>query len=114
MTKFVLAITLAAISGLVVATHRDDTSLHASTEMTPAAQVNPTLSNPSAPATLPAAQNPAEDEPQCDATTVSEDAASCASGGWHATGTCCFTSPAPLERYTRGSTSKCCGACFMF
>ena len=40
MTKFVLAITLAAISGLLVATHRDDTSLHASAAVTPAAQVN--------------------------------------------------------------------------
>jgi len=98
MTKFVLTITLAAISGLWVATHRDDTS-HASAAVTPA--------------TLPATESPAEDEPQCDATTMSEDAASCSAGGWHAALTCCFTSSGALERYTRGTERKCCGPCFL-
>lgn len=97
MKKFVLAITLAAISGLLVAAHRDDTS----------------RSTPSARVTLPATESPAEDEPQCDATTMSEDAASCTAGGWHATLTCCFVSSGALERYARGTEHKCCGPCFL-
>jgi hypothetical protein len=44
---------------------------------------------------------------------MSEDAASCSDGGWQATETCCFVSGRALERWTLGSSTKCCGACFL-
>jgi hypothetical protein len=114
MTKFVLAITLAVICSLWVATHRDDTSLHASAAVTPAAQVNlPALPTPSAQAPLPATESAADDDAQCDATTMSEDAASCSAGGWRATLTCCHTSAGALERWSLGTARKCCGPCFL-
>jgi hypothetical protein len=114
MTKFVLAITLAAISGLWVAPHRDDTSLQASAAVTSAAQMNlPALPTPSEQAPLPAAETTAEDDAQCDATTMSEDAASCSAGGWRATLTCCHTSTGAQERWALGAARKCCGPCFL-
>lgn len=58
---------------------------------------------------LPAASSSA---PNCDGAAISVDATSCSTGGWHATGTCCSTSTGPKERWTRGSSTKCCGACF--
>jgi hypothetical protein len=48
----------------------------------------------------------------CDPATATEDAASCADGGWQATTTCCFVSGHVQERWTRNGVRKCCGACF--
>jgi hypothetical protein len=114
MTKFVLAITLAVISGLWVATHRDDTSLQASAAVTSAAQLNlPALPTPSAQEPLPTTESAAEGDAQCDATTMSEDAASCSAGGWSATLTCCHISSGAQERWALGAARKCCGPCFL-
>ena len=54
------------------------------------------------------------DKSACDGVAMSEDAASCFDGGWTPTGTCCFaTNGLALERFTKGGSAKCCGACFV-
>lgn len=62
------------------------------------------------PAALTADTVTADDEAGCEGATTSEDAASCSTGGWTATLTCCGNA---LERWTRSGQTKCCGACFL-
>lgn len=64
-----------------------------------------------APAAQMSSDPAASEETSCDSATP-EGAASCSAGGWHATGTCCSTSTGAKERWTLGSSTKCCGPCF--
>ena len=72
-----------------------------------------TSSHAAAPAAESSQAAGTEDEACEVAATGADSAASCSTGGWHATGTCCFTSGMALERWTLGSKTKCCGPCFL-
>lgn len=100
MKKFVMTITLIALCGVLAALRGGSTAhaIQAATETIPAAQAQDSAAGTG--------------ESQCDPAAVSEDAASCADGGWGATTTCCFVSGRALERWTLNGQTKCCGACF--
>jgi hypothetical protein len=100
MRKLLLTITLITLCGLFAALRGGSTAhaVQASAETLPAAQ----------------AQDSAADtgDGQCDPAAVSEDAASCAAGGWVASSPCCIASGRTLERWTLAGRTKCCGLCF--
>jgi hypothetical protein len=78
-----------------------------------ASSTAPAPSSQSAVLAVPGALTLDRDTQGCDAAAVSQDAASCSAGGWIANETCCAVSGQSLERWHKGSSIKCCGACFL-
>ena len=105
MRRLVLTITLIALCGLFAAVlGRPASQSGAASHAIGAAAV-----------AVPAAQAPDMTVPDgedsaCDPATASEDAASCADGGWIDNG-CCFASHHVQQRWIRNGVRKCCGAC---